>query len=500
MKHAYKNLLIACVLGLLMLAGCQKPEEQPNVPTTTPTVEATIAPTTEPTIAPTEKPVVEPTKEPTPTEKVEPTLAPTKTPEPTEIPVPTVEPTPTEAPVHEHTWTVKEVAATCTEDGYTEEVCECGETQNKNTVKAYGHTVERVTTKEASVTEEGTWEERCTKCKEVVKTGTIAKVEPTPTPSPIPTSTPKSTVTPLPTATPTVAPTVAVTPSVTCTPTATPVPTATPSPSPTPTVAPAKDIPPAYSEYPPVEDYDTTGKEIFTDPKSTISLNYNGKKYTYEKKQWKCGDNATLTVYTDGTLVVSGTGRMWDAPGYAPFDGCVWRFDKDFLGQNVKKIIVEEGITYIGKLAFSECYSVEYIDVASTVKEIGAGAFQLYIPTGSKGCLKEIRLREGLEIINTKAFMNCISTDLKELIIPSTVTYIGRQAFQWMFKNFDTYYEFDAITIPASVTTIEQSAFHGWADSSGNNYAKVYVEGKDGAEDFEVLNTKNLPTLTYLGK
>ena len=209
-----KLYMTGVVTALALLAACNTAPPVTVVPTPTLAAEPTAAPTIEPTVTaePTATPTIEPTATTAPTATV--------TPEPTA----TSTPTPTEPP-HEHTWVLTEVAATCTTDGSTVETCECGEEQNAATIPALGHVTEKKVTKEATVDEEGAWEEACAVCGEVVDSGKVDKLVPTATPSPEPTATPtpKPTSTPKPTATPK--------PTKKPTPTATPKPTSTPAPT-----------------------------------------------------------------------------------------------------------------------------------------------------------------------------------------------------------------------------------------------------------------------------
>lgn len=60
----------------------------------------------------------------------------------------------------------------------------------------------------------------------------------------------------------------------------------------------------------------------------------------------KCGENLTWKLTDDGTLIISGTGSMteWDDYKYYP-----WFFDY----KKITKVIIENGVTNIGKNAFS---------------------------------------------------------------------------------------------------------------------------------------------------
>ena len=103
-------------------------------------------------------------------------------------------------------------------------------------------------------------------------------------------------------------------------------------------------------------------------------------------KTYNVTDQITATLDTEGTLTISGTGEIPDYNTSAP-----WRND------NVKKVIINSGITKIGKNAFANCS-----DMAS------------------------VSLNEGLIQIESYAFQN---TRLKTVQIPSTLKKIGVDAF-----------------------------------------------------------------------
>ena len=190
-----KAVFISITTILILLSACNKASEEIIIPeeTITPIIKLTEVPT------PTTELIVEPTITTVPTE--EPTVIPTAT----NTPTPTLEPTPTEVP-HEHVWVLTTTEATCTTEGNTVEICECGEQQNYTILPILAHTVEKKVTKESTVEEEGEWEEVCTVCGEVTNSGVIEKLIPTPTPEPTATPTPKATATPTPSPSPTPSP------------------------------------------------------------------------------------------------------------------------------------------------------------------------------------------------------------------------------------------------------------------------------------------------------
>lgn len=149
-----------------------------------------------------------------------------------------------------------------------------------------------------------------------------------------------------------------------------------------------------------------------------------------------------------------------------------------FLGTALTDITIPSSVTSIGDRAFSVCESLTNITIPSSVTEIGYGAFY--------GCdgLTAIEFPNSVTSIGYEAFYDC--NGLTSVVIPSSVTEIGAGAFaacsnlaeikvadgnqNFMIKD-DCLYSKDvstlywcpvgksAISIPNSVTKIEDSAF-----------------------------------------
>ncbi|MCD8238022.1 MAG: leucine-rich repeat domain-containing protein [Clostridiales bacterium] len=137
---------------------------------------------------------------------------------------------------------------------------------------------------------------------------------------------------------------------------------------------------------------------------------YEGNEYL--TNAYETGD-ITYTI-ENGVLTISGTGRM---PNYDNDENrAPWADSYD----DVTSIVIESGVTSIGDNAFNNSWSVESISIADTVKSIGSGAF--------------------------------ISSGLKSITFPNSVTSIGSYAFQYC-NGLTT------VNIPASVTDIEDCVF-----------------------------------------
>lgn len=128
-----------------------------------------------------------------------------------------------------------------------------------------------------------------------------------------------------------------------------------------------------------------------------------------------CGEDATWE-FDYSTLTISGTGAMED---YSFYDKAPW-YEYMYY---INKVVIQKGITSIGKNAFGDC---EYL-------------------TG-------VTIPEGVESIGDYAFLSC--KRLRRITIPDGVTHIGRHAFDNCARLVD-------ITLPESATSIGEGAFEG---------------------------------------
>ena len=130
---------------------------------------------------------------------------------------------------------------------------------------------------------------------------------------------------------------------------------------------------------------------------------------------WNCGaegSNVSATL-SDGTLTVSGQGKMVDYDFPAPRPP--WY---DFKEQ-ILSVIIENGVTSIGKTAFAYT-SLTDLSIGNTVESIGEGAFN------SCESLAYVMIPEGVKSIGAKSFA---CGGLKYLVISGTVTEIFEYAF-----------------------------------------------------------------------
>lgn len=85
-------------------------------------------------------------------------------------------------------------------------------------------------------------------------------------------------------------------------------------------------------------------------------------------KSGVCGKNATWTQYSDGSVLISGTGAM-NNYSVIPTPNSPWSMS------SVKTVKIEEGIVNIGNCAFGWMFSLKTLEIPKSVVSIGSDAF-----------------------------------------------------------------------------------------------------------------------------
>ena len=136
-----------------------------------------------------------------------------------------------------------------------------------------------------------------------------------------------------------------------------------------------------------------------------------------------------------GKLTISGNGSM---PDFSSVEEQPWSDKSD----QIRKIVIENGVTSIGSCAFWKC-GVLSAEISSSVTTIGNHAFRessiiaASIPSNVKtigdsafrGCknLSEVTISEGVETIGQNAFSACSS--LAKIALPASIGEVGAAAF-----------------------------------------------------------------------
>lgn len=192
-----------------------------------------------------------------------------------------------------------------------------------------------------------------------------------------------------------------------------------------------RDIRYSYS----IQSGEVTDKRVEQDdeevPKETICYFYakRGQKTNINEKDTylgslyqsgDCGNNMSWELYTTDILVLSGNGDMIDFDYLSSFDGSVESPWKDYSKQ-IRKLILEDGITSIGNGAFYNCTSLIEAVFPESLVRIGEGAFQ------SCERLLSVSFPSKLNSIEVNSFMKC--TSLYKIAFNGSQTLIGYGAF-----------------------------------------------------------------------
>ncbi len=134
-------------------------------------------------------------------------------------------------------------------------------------------------------------------------------------------------------------------------------------------------------------------------------------------------ERVIFNIYSDMTLVVSGTGAMmefdWDV--HLSYNGSSWP---------IKKAIIEEGVTRIGRLAFYDSYCLNTVSISKSVTSIGENAF-----SGCTG-LASIIVESEIPASLTNPVFSDVNKNTCILLVPAGSKSVYEIAQGWNeFKN-----------------------------------------------------------------
>ena len=193
-----------------------------------------------------------------------------------------------------------------------------------------------------------------------------------------------------------------------------------------------------------------------------------------------CGENVTWMLDENGTLIISGTGDMYD---YTFNETASW-YD---INSQIKSIVIESGVTGIGEWAFNGCNNLNTVKISDTVKIVPQNAFATcwhlgaFVVDENSTCFSAV---DGV-LFNkdkTELVIYPLGMNSEEYTIPNGVKSIAQEAFE--LSGVQT------ITIPTSVTTIEYRAFNACDNLGRVNFAGTVAQWKaiDIGEENDVLN------------
>lgn len=193
-------------------------------------------------------------------------------------------------------------------------------------------------------------------------------------------------------------------------------------------------------------------------------------------------------VLTDWTLTISGKGAMPNFEGTGD-PACPWENEK----QKIKKVIIEEGVTNIGKNAFRGCSELAEVHISKTVKKIGDSAFQ------DCTALTQIDIPDSVNSVGSFAFIGC--TRLTEVHTHWKNSYEINFGLFVFYEYGDSWPENRVIYVPAGYKDNFQSnpngAWGAW-NVQGENYT-VSFDGGNASGYMQPVGTSGDYTLPDCG-
>jgi len=195
-----------------------------------------------------------------------------------------------------------------------------------------------------------------------------------------------------------------------------------------------------------------------------------------------CGQSVTWSLSEDGVLTISGNGPMADYGSSATTPWADYVSGKD--GLRITAVVIESGVTSVGKYAFASCRRLSSVSIASGVTSIGVGAFS--------GCsdLTSISLPGSVTTVGAQAFSACIS--LSDVTFVSGTTTIDSEAF--------TLTAISSLNLPATLSQIGDKAFYGCTSLTTANLPGLTKLGNKAFEGCTALGTVTFPKVVTIGR
>lgn len=192
---------------------------------------------------------------------------------------------------------------------------------------------------------------------------------------------------------------------------------------------------------------------------------------------------ASLNLIT-GLLTVSGTGDTKDIDTPSYFGGGIFDGKGDHSSQ-VKKIVVQEGITGLIGACFYGMSNVTEVSLPSTLKTIGQSYFS--------GCslITTLLLPEGLETLQGGCFYNC--SGLTELTLPSSL----KEITGTIIDNKNAVLTILSRTVLIGEYSIYVKTIRGYVGSTAETYANSNNIQFEAINNILKIEIVNYPSKTY---
>lgn len=177
-----------------------------------------------------------------------------------------------------------------------------------------------------------------------------------------------------------------------------------------------------------------------------------------------CGETLSWTLYEDGEIRISGEGIMTnfqtekEVPWY-PY------------AAQIRKLVIEEGVTGIGGHSFFNCTNLTEIIFADTVTDIRGYAFARCTS------LESVVIPDSVVSMGGYMFQRC--TALRSAVLPANMTALAGFSFNLCDK-------LEEVTLPGKLTSIGGFAFNGCSSlknvyfrGTEEDWANITIKGKN---------------------
>lgn len=202
-------------------------------------------------------------------------------------------------------------------------------------------------------------------------------------------------------------------------------------------------------------------KYVGTDTTVIIPGTIDGKPVTVIGKSAFNGNDAITSVIMPDSITMIGTGAFsgCDLLSTVVLSNSLEQIDFEAFAscRSLSNITLPDSLICIGEHAFMNCKALKHITLPANCfnsVSTGSGIF-------SRSGLETVEFAEGVPYIPRSAFFN---TNLKEVVIPDSVTHIAEGAFQNCEK-------LEKITLSKAITSIEGFAFEN------TNLKEVVIPG-----------------------
>ncbi len=198
---------------------------------------------------------------------------------------------------------------------------------------------------------------------------------------------------------------------------------------------------------------------------------YEGELTPTEPMEWSFDE-------TSGELKITGTVEI---PSYNSYNGAPWFVHKD----SITSVVIEEGITGIGEMAFSNLNGLTSIHIPASVKSVSSYSFNncynLSAFTVAEGS-KYLSAEDGVLYSYDKTRLVLVPPAKSNFAIHHNVIEIGDR---FLYGNINV----SNVVIPAGVEKIASTAFHGaynlqgvTVDAANKTYSAIdsFICSKDG--------------------